>query len=218
MGIIVDLIIVLVLALFIFAGYKKGLTGSLIKLVSFVVAIALAFMLYKPIANIIKEKTSLAENIEQTIIQTFGKENVQEENVKEDNIPTSILNNISSEIENQTLETRNEIVQNTAKSMSITIINVASGIIVFLVARIVLFVISLFIKEITKLPIIKQVDKAGGIAYGILEGMIVIYIILGIISLLSFAWTDEVVIMQAIHESTIGEILYNNNIILNILL
>lgn len=218
MGIIVDLIIVLVLALFIFAGYKKGLTGSLIKLVSFVVAIALAFMLYKPIANIIKEKTSLAENIEQTIIQTFGKENVQEENVKEDNIPTSILNNISSEIENGTLEARNEIVQNTAKSMSITIINVASGIIVFLVARIVLFVISLFIKEITKLPIIKQVDKAGGIAYGILEGMIVIYIILGIISLLSFAWTDEVVIMQAIHESTIGEMLYNNNIILNILL
>lgn len=32
MGIIVDLIIIAVVLLFIFLGYKKGLTGSLIKL------------------------------------------------------------------------------------------------------------------------------------------------------------------------------------------
>ena len=48
MGIIVDLIIIAVVLLFIFLGYKKGLTGSLIKLLSFIIAIVVAFVLYKP--------------------------------------------------------------------------------------------------------------------------------------------------------------------------
>ena len=42
MGIIIDLIIVAIFALFIMMGCKKGLTGSLIKLLSFAIALILA--------------------------------------------------------------------------------------------------------------------------------------------------------------------------------
>ena len=61
MGIIVDLIIVAILILFILMGYKKGFTGSLIKLASFAIALVLAFVLYKPVANIVIEKTQIDE-------------------------------------------------------------------------------------------------------------------------------------------------------------
>ena len=89
MGIIVDLIIIAVVLLFIFLGYKKGLTGSLIKLLSFIIAIVVAFVLYKPVANAVIEgnqgetfETSAAE--EQVAEDTEkSMEEVAEEAVEE---------------------------------------------------------------------------------------------------------------------------------------
>ena len=80
-----------------------------------------------------------------------------------------------------------------------------------------LVIVSLFAKTITNLPIISQIDKIGGLAYGAVEGMLVIYIVLGLISLTSLIWANNAVV-TAVTKSTIGSILYNNNIILNILL
>ena len=67
MGIIVDLIIIAIVLLFVFLGYKKGLTGSLIKVLSFIIAIVLAFVFYKPLANIVLENTQIDDNIKATI-------------------------------------------------------------------------------------------------------------------------------------------------------
>ena len=74
MGIIVDLIIIAVVLLFIFLGYKKGLTGSLIKLLSFIIAIVVAFVLYKPVANAVIENTVIDDNIRTTLSATLGVE------------------------------------------------------------------------------------------------------------------------------------------------
>ncbi len=220
MGIIVDLIIIAILILFISIGYRKGLTGSLIKLASFAIALVLAFILYKPVANIVRDNTQIDENIESAIISTFSKEettnNDTDSNGNKDNLPETIVKNINNEIESATTEARNNIVKETAKNTTNTIINVGSGLVIFIAVRFILFIISLFVHEITKLPIIKQIDKVGGIGYGLVEGMVIILIILGIISLTSVVWSDNIVV-TAITKSTIGDILYNNNIILKIL-
>lgn len=222
MGIIVDLIIVAVLILFISIGYKKGLTGSLIKLASFAIALVLAFALYKPVSNIVRENTQIDEKIETVIISTFSKEAGEttnketEDSENTDNLPETIVKNINNEIESATTEARNNIVNEAAKSTTNTIMNVGSGLVIFIAVRFILFIISLFVHQITKLPVIKQIDKVGGIAYGLIEGMAIILIVLGIISLTSVIWNNNIVV-TAITKSTIGEILYNNNIILKIL-
>ena len=46
MSIIIDLVIVAIIALCILIGYHKGLTGSLLKIVSFVLALIIAFILF----------------------------------------------------------------------------------------------------------------------------------------------------------------------------
>lgn len=219
MGIVVDLIIVVILAGCIITGIKKGLTGSIIKLVSFIVALVLAFMLYKPVAATITKNTQIDENIQNTIIQTFSKEKEETpgDSSQEQNMPTKFVQDINSKIENETTDARNKIVEETAKTTTTTIINIGSGIIVFIVARILLVIVSLFAKTITNLPIISQIDKIGGLAYGAVEGMLVIYIVLGLISLTSLIWANNSVV-TAVTKSTIASILYNNNIILNILL
>ena len=207
MGIIVDLILIACFILFIFVGYKKGLAGSLIKLCSFVIALILALALYKPVANAIKDNTQIDENIKSTIVETFG----QQEQTQEENMPKDLVQNISSEIENATAEA----VNNTAQSISDTIINIGAGIVIFIVARLLLIIVSIFAKQIVKLPIIGLVDKVGGIAYGAVEGIVIIYIVLGLISLSSLIWVDNAVV-TAITNSGIGSFLYNNNIILKI--
>lgn len=207
MGIIVDLILIAFFILFIFLGYKKGLAGSLIKLCSFVIALILALVLYKPVANIIKDNTQLDENIKNTVVETFVKKDASEE----ENMPNDLIENISSEIENATTE----VVDTTAQSISDTIINIGAGILVFIVARLLLIIVSIFVKQIVKLPIIGLVDKVGGIAYGAVEGIVIIYIVLGLISLTSLIWVDNVVV-TAITNSGIGSFLYNNNLILKL--
>ena len=207
MGIIVDLILIACIILFIFVGYKKGLAGSLIKLCSFVIALILALALYKPVANAVKDNTQIDENIKSTIVETFG----QQEQTQEENMPKDLVQNISSEIENAT----SEAVNNIAQSISDTIINIGAGIVIFIVARLLLIIVSIFAKQIVKLPIIGLVDKVGGIAYGTVEGIVIIYIVLGLISLSSLIWVDNAVV-TAITNSGIGSFLYNNNIILKI--
>ena len=207
MGIIVDLILIACFILFIFVGYKKGLAGSLIKLCSFVIALILALALYNPVANAVKDNTQIDENIKSTIVETFG----QQEQTQEENMPKDLVQNISSEIENAT----SEAVNNTAQSISDTIINIGAGIVIFIVARLLLIIVSIFAKQIVKLPIIGLVDKVGGIAYGTVEGIVIIYIVLGLISLSSLIWVDNAVV-TAITNSGIGSFLYNNNIILKI--
>ena len=207
MGIIVDLILIACFILFIFVGYKKGLAGSLIKLCSFVIALILALALYKPVANAVKDNTQIDENIKSTIVETFR----QQEQTQEENMPKDVVQNISSEIENATAEA----VNNTAQSISDTIINIGAGIVIFIVARLLLIIVSIFAKQIVKLPIIGLVDKVGGIAYGAVEGIVIIYIVLGLISLSSLIWVDNAVV-TAITNSGIGSFLYNNNIILKI--
>lgn len=210
MGIIVDLIIIAVVLLFIFLGYKKGLTGSLIKLLSFIIAIVVAFVLYKPVANAVIENTVIDDNIRTTLRATLGVEDKTENT--EENVPSTIMDNINKEIENATDEVKANVIDQT----TITIVNIGSGIVIFLAVRVILVLISLFAKILTDLPVIKQVDKLGGLAYGTIEGIVIVYAVLAVISLTSVIWANNAVV-TAIAKSSLGEMLYNNNIILNLL-
>ncbi len=212
MGIVVDLIIVAVMLLFIFLGYKKGLTGSLIKLLSFIIAIVLAVILYKPVGNAVIENTTIDDNIRTSLNATFGVQENKQEEKNEENVPSSIMNNINKEIENATDEVKTNVIDETTK----TVVYVGSAIVIFLAVKVVLLIVSLFTSQITKLPVIRQVDKIGGLAYGAIEGIVIVYAILAVISLTSVIWANNAVVM-AIGKSTLGEMLYNNNIILNLL-
>ena len=215
MGIIVDLIIIGIILLFIGVGLKKGLAGSLIKLLSFAIALIVAVALYKPVSNAIMKNTQIDENIEQAIIATFGSEENSSE-AGQTEMPNNIVENINKEIKNATNEARNQIVENTSKNISNTIINIGSGLGIYIIARFILFIIGIFVNQVTNLPILKQVDKIGGIAYGTIEGIAIVYVILAIISLFAVVQPENVIV-EGILKSSIGSMLYNNNLILNIL-
>ena len=218
MSIIIDLIIVGILALCIILGYRKGLTGSLLKIVSFVLALVIAFVLFKPVSNFIIDKTNWDENLEQAIRDMVLEENnttsdetdANEDDKEEDkkqSMPNVMMEYINQTVENAGNDAKEAIVDSTARDVSVTIINAGVWIALFILSRVVLFFVKGLANLITKLPVIKQFDKLGGIIYGILEGVIVVYVILAIISFASPLLSTTGVI-GGIQKSFIGSIMY----------
>lgn len=212
MGIIVDLIIVGILVLCVFLGYKRGLTGSLLKIVTFLLALIIAFILFKPVSNFIINNTKLDENLESSIKSMFLE---VEENDTSSNMPTAMTDYINKVIEDAADDAKTAVVETAARDVAISIINLGVVIVVYIIARIILIFVKGIASLITKLPVIKQFDKLGGIIFGLLKALVIIYVILAIISFVSTVITDSGVI-DAINQSFIGKGMYNNNILLEI--
>lgn len=218
MSIIIDLIIVGILALCIFFGYKKGLTKCIIKILSFIIALVVAAILFKPISNFVIKNTQIDENIKKSVINLVGDDISQEGKVKEDtNLPKNMINYINGAIEEAVTEAKNTVVEAAAENIAITTINVGVAILLFIIVRIGLIFVSALSKLITDLPIIKQFDKTGGILYGILKALVIISVVFALISFIS-PMIEQTGIIVAINKSFIGSILYNNNILLRMVL
>lgn len=220
MSIIVDLIILGIFILCIALGYHKGLTGSLLKIISFVLAIIIAFVLFKPVSNFIITKTNWDDNLEQSIRNMIlAKENEGAEGTDEEqnqNMPAVMIDYINNAVEEAGNEAREGIADATARDMAVTIINAGTWIGLFILARIVLFFVKGLASLITKLPVIKQFDKLGGIIYGMVEGVVIIYGVLAILSFVS-PMLSNTGILSAIQASFVGSIMYDNNLLLKLI-
>lgn len=217
MEILADIILIICLLLFIVSGYKKGLTGCLFRLVSFAIAIVLAILLYKPISNFIIDKTDIDDNIKYSVVNMISKsESSKKVSTDSTSLQNTIVNNINSQIDNATEDAKNTIIDQSATKISLTIINIFSALLVFIIAKIILSIIKLFMKGITSLPVIKQIDKFGGTIFGIVEGFIITYIILGIISFSTMIWPSNDISM-IVSKSAICGYLYNNNVLISMI-
>ena len=222
MSIIIDAIILGILVLCIALGYRKGLTGALLKFVSFVLALIIAFVLFKPVSNFIIDKTNWDENLEQGIRNTILNNYKSEKNIKPDNdeekqsMPSVIIDYINETVENAGNDAKEAVVDATARQVAIMIINSGVWFALFLISRIILIFVKGLANIITSLPVIKQFDKLGGIIYGLVEAFIIIYGILAILSFVSPV-VSGTGILDAIQKSFIGSTMYNNNLLLKLI-
>lgn len=206
MAIAVDLMVLSIVLLFVFLGYKRGLVKVAFKLCTFFIAIILAFMLYKPVAKIVIENTNIDETIETKITDKIlpeGKTETDKVDLSE-SLPTIILKNSEN------------TVQSIAKSCSNTLIETACLVLIFIITKIVLKFVTALADLIAKLPILKQFNKLGGTIYGIIEGLFIVFLGFAVISLI--APMLDVSVLEAINSSTLGSICYNNNILLKIIM
>ena len=221
MTLIVDLIIVGIIALCAILGYFRGLTKSLLKIVSFVLALVIAFVLFKPISLLIINHTQIDDNIQKAIEekmvgfvdQTSG--NV-EEAMKENSSMPEVMTKYIQEAVAENKGNTEEAAKQAAKSVADIIINAGTWILVFILARVILIFAKSILELIVKLPVIKQMDKIGGVFYGILEGLVIIYVAFAILSFVSPMF-DSAEVLSAVNKAAIGGQIYNNNIILKLI-
>lgn len=211
MGIVLDIILLAILVLSLFFGYRKGLIGVVFNLCAFLVAIIITWILYTPITNVVIKNTEIDDNIKNVIIEKGVIQN--NENKKDENgVNKYIQEYVTSPITNKA----NDVVEETAKIVSEKVVAIGVAIVLFIVVRIGLILLKFVVEGIAKLPIIKQFDKAGGIIYGAIRGMFIIYIFLAIMFFV-MSVNNSGMISNLINTSLVSKYLYANNLILNII-
>lgn len=219
MGIIIDAIILGIILLSTYLGYKKGLIGVAFKILSFIIAILITLILFRPVTTYIINNTTLDETIENAIIEKFVGTQIEEgETIKTEdvNAPEVVVNYINDIVQNTVNDSKDAIVKTVARDLTLNIINIIVILGLFIITRILLIFAKVLFEAISEIPVIKQFNEIGGTIYGILRGIIIILIILAIISLI-LPMIDKIGILEMINSSFIGGLLYNNNIILKIL-
>ena len=214
MSIIIDIVILAILVLCVIMGYKRGLAKCLINVLAFLIAIVIAAMLFKPASIIVRETTEVDENIHSSIVSLFEQE--EKEKKDDDEKSSPIMEYLTEKAKDATEEKKKEVVNNAANELAIKIVDVLSFIGVFIIVRILLIFVKVLAGLITKLPIIKQCDKIGGIVYGILQALVIIFIALAVITAVS-AVINKYELLNLVNESYIGSRLNSNNILLKLI-
>lgn len=199
MGIIIDLIIIAIIVLSTFTAYKKGLVKLAIGLCSFVISIAITFVLYQPISNLVINVTGIDEAIENSIYEKAN--DVMEENKKEEGITNEIIET-----------TKNEMLPETARTLAINIVTGGVIIVLLIVTKIALRFVSALADMVTKLPIISQLNEVGGMLYGLIRGILIIYVVL-LIAGIPAQINPNNEITKNIEQTQLGKAMYENNIL-----
>lgn len=198
MGLIIDIIVIAFILLSIFFGYKKGLVVLAVKLCAFVIAIVVTLVLYKPVANLVINSTSIDESIQNTILEK---------------VTDIIEDDQNAEITNELIESAKQgMLPEASRELAINIIYAGVMIILFIGIRICLIFVTAIANVITKLPILNQINKLGGILYGLIRGILLVYVFLLIISIVGTVNPKNEVHKQ-INTSYITKAMYENNII-----
>ncbi len=216
MGMIIDIVAVLIMLLFTYIGYKRGLIKVAISFLSVIVSILIALVLYRPVAQQIAKSTQIDEKISDTIyskINYIDFNNMTEEEKSSNGIIAIAEKQIKEAIENSAEDAARYV----ADSLTLTIVEGISFIGLLILLRIILLVLNLFADFIGNLPIIRQFNKSGGLVYGIVEGLLVLNLILAMAYIINPIW-GEGKIQETVEKSTLGKILYEKNIIINTIL
>ena len=152
MSIVIDLIVIGLIALFTFLGYKQGLVKAAIKILSFFIAIIVALSIYKPVSGIIIKNTFIDDNIKSAIVEKIGVEN--EDGSQEIELDNKLTSKIVGEV--------NTTIDGVATAFSIKLIETVTLLGIFILIKIALKFITILTDLITKLPLIKQVNKLRG--------------------------------------------------------
>ena len=212
MGIVLDIILLAIFLLSIFLGYKKGLIGVVFNVCALIVALIITAVLFNPVTNLVIKNTEFDDNIKNAIIEKGYLEKNESED--EDN---SINSYIEKYITNNIKDGINNTVEKNAQFIAEKIVSIGVAIVLFIFVRIVLILLKFVAEGLAELPIIKQFNALGGLAYGVIRGVLVIYIFLAICFFVVSVGNVEF-ISNAIDTSYLSKFLYEHNFILNLFL
>ncbi len=223
-----DLVVVGLIVGFGFIGMKKGFIFSIFKLVSFLVSAFISIKFYPFVANILS-KTSLYGKIQTSIydnlmLQQGAKgagvssmaQNAATDAVMDNlHLPDFLRNTVLSKVGDVSKKIPvSEIMEKISTALTDVVIGLISLIILYILVRIGLTFLRFLLQGVAKLPIFKQMDKLGGFAFGAVEGLLTIYIVLAILMIFQASPKFNGV-FEAINTSSVAKFFYQNNFIVD---
>lgn len=220
-GIVVDMVLISILVSTTYLGYKDGLVGVAFKIIIFVAALLIAFIFYKPVAQLVIDKTDWDERltaaIERNLEDVMIDENGQVVADPNSNMSETVVRFIQKMLNESVNKVKENAIVMVSGNLAMIIIKYGTMVVLFVISNIVLRFFKAIFELIASLPFIRLFNKAGGIIYGVLKGFLIIYFILGVLSILS-PIVSHWGIISLIQKAYFASRMYNNNILINFIL
>lgn len=217
-GIIVDIVMLGFICTTVYLAFRKGLVSVIAKIAAFVLAIILTSMLFKPVSELMLEKTNLRETYASSIQEVLSNTSLAEGELiskEQVNLPDSILNFINDQAKDAISKEQDTVIEKVSDALAVKLVRLIAMLAVFIVIRIALIFAQSILSVFAKLPLINIVDKLGGAAYGFVKAILILYFVLAILSIIA-TFNTNWNFMYAIEASHIGKYLYDHNIIMNL--
>lgn len=212
--------------LLVFRGYRKGFFKSAASAIGIVLAVLLTAILYPGVNKLLCQYTVLDDVIEQKIIEKFelpeetktATRNEEIDTIENldlpDNVKGWLIANCNGEM---FLESGvDNVCSYIAKSLTAMVMRGISYVLTLLVLLLLLHILIMVLDVANYIPIVKSINKAGGAIFGAGQGILIVWIFMGIVTLLStFSWAYQVI--QMIDESPLLAWLYKKDIFLKII-
>lgn len=219
LGLVVDVILIVVLVLNVIIGYRKGLSSIIFGFLCTFVATIIALIFFRPIGNLIIDKSPVDEFFSDGIYRMFESQDIkegqliEEENTKMSNQIVELINNFINEALEKTADSA---LTYTSVKLSHLIIYLITFIIIIIALRLIFGIFEDLVDILVRLPILKQLNNSGGIIIGVIKGFLIIYVVFAGFAAISPVIAD-LGILNMIQESKIGSVLYNDNLLLKII-
>lgn len=212
--------------LLVFRGYRKGFFKSAASAIGIVLAVLLTAVLYPGVNKLLCQYTVLDDVIEQKIIEKFelpeetktATRNEEIDTIENLDLPDNVKGWLIANCNGETfLESGvDNVCSYIAKSLTAMVMRGISYVLTLLVLLLLLHILIMVLDVANYIPIVKSINKAGGAIFGAGQGILIVWIFMGIVTLLStFSWAYQV--MQMIDESPLLAWFYKKDIFLKII-
>ena len=212
--------------LLVFRGYRKGFFKSAASAIGIVLAVLLTAILYPGVNKLLCQYTVLDDVIEQKIIEKFelpeetktATRNEEIDTIENLDLPDNVKGWLIANCNGETfLESGvDNVCSYIAKSLTAMVMRGISYVLTLLVLLLLLHILIMVLDVANYIPIVKSINKAGGAIFGAGQGILIVWIFMGIVTLLStFSWAYQVI--QMIDESPVLAWLYKKDIFLKII-
>lgn len=212
--------------LLVFRGYRKGFFKSAASAIGIVLAVLLTAILYPGVNKLLCQYTVLDDVIEQKIIEKFelpeetktATRNEEIDTIENLDLPDNVKGWLIANCNGETfLESGvDNVCSYIAKSLTAMVMRGISYVLTLLVLLLLLHILIMVLDVANYIPIVKSINKAGGAIFGAGQGILIVWIFMGIVTLLStFSWAYQVI--QMIDESPLLAWLYKKDNFLKII-
>ena len=221
-----DYTVIAIIAIFAVVGLIRGFVFSVFKIASFFAAIFLSIKLY-PRASEFLAGTTIAGNIKGTILENLQKRyeavitagiqaggSTADSVMGELHIPAFLKQSIADRLPRpEDYIDIKGILNSISDQLTCVIINVMSILLIFILIRLGIFFIGIVLKGLVKLPVLRQFDRLGGFAFGIVEGLIAVYVLFTLLFLFNSSHQFQD-IFSDLDASLLAKGFYQNNILI----
>lgn len=203
--------VVAVIGLFALVGYKKGMVKIVLSMIAMAVTYILAGALTIPVSMALKSATPVYTTIEESV-----EKMVKEAKIDDTKLDITAIEklNLPSQIEEKLIDGAEKVTSGfndyLVSSISNFILKALTFFILFIVIYIILSIVIKIFDFVSKLPLINTVNKAGGLAVGAAQGLIIVWI--GCLVITAFgdkAWAQEA--FRQINDNKLLTFIYENN-------